>query len=109
MKNQQMMQTKMQRDGSGMDMGGRRPQSPGSVDNAPSPNKRPRLEGRTFNGHPMGGARSQEMVPQQMGATSASAVQAGTMLIANGMAAEAGSSRASDGSSKSTSDRSKRH
>ena len=75
----------MQRDGSGMDMGGQRPQSPGSVDNAPSPNKRPRLEGAAFNGQPIGGARSQGMVPQQMGATSASAAQAGTMLIANGM------------------------
>ena len=85
MKNQQMIQTQMQRDGSGMDMGGQRPQSPGSVDNAPSPNKRPRLEGAAFNGQPMGGARSQGMVPQQMGATSASAAQAGTMLIANGM------------------------
>jgi len=85
MKNQQMMQTQMQRDGSGMDMGGQRPQSPGSVDNAPSPNKRPRLEGAAFNGQPIGGARSQGMVPQQMGATSASAAQAGTMLIANGM------------------------
>ena len=80
-----MIQTQMQRDGSGMDMGGQRPQSPGSVDNAPSPNKRPRLEGAAFNGQPMGGARSQGMVPQQMGATSASAAQAGTMLIANGM------------------------
>lgn len=28
-----------------MDMGGHRPQSPGSADNAPSPSKRPRLEG----------------------------------------------------------------
>lgn len=68
-----------------MDMGGQRPQSPGSVDNAPSPNKRPRLEGAAFNGQSMGGARSQGMVPQQMGATSASAAQAGTMLITNGM------------------------
>ncbi|OCL08722.1 hypothetical protein AOQ84DRAFT_292579 [Glonium stellatum] len=63
MQKQQMMQTQMQRDGSGMDMGSQRPQSPGSVDNAPSPNKRPRLENNVFNGQPM----------------------AGTMLLANGI------------------------
>ncbi|KAF4302131.1 cAMP-dependent protein kinase pathway protein [Botryosphaeria dothidea] len=85
MKNQQqqMMQTQqMQRDGSQMDMN-QRPQSPGSAENAPSPNKRPRLE-NGFNGQQMGpGARSQGMQPQQMGATSA--VQAGQMLMANGI------------------------
>jgi hypothetical protein len=35
----------MQRDGSSMDMNGQRPQSPGPNENAPSPNKRPRMEG----------------------------------------------------------------
>ncbi|KAJ5806914.1 hypothetical protein N7474_010506 [Penicillium riverlandense] len=46
-KNQQMqiMQHQMQRDQSDMDMNGHRPQSPASADNAPSPSKRPRLEG----------------------------------------------------------------
>lgn len=85
MKNQQqqMMQNQqMQRDGSQMDMN-QRPQSPGSAENAPSPNKRPRLE-NGFNGQQMGpGARSQGMQPQQMGATSAA--QAGQMLMANGI------------------------
>ncbi|KAJ5109760.1 hypothetical protein N7532_002405 [Penicillium argentinense] len=46
-KNQQQMHImqQMQRDQSDMDMNGNRPQSPASADNAPSPSKRPRLEG----------------------------------------------------------------
>lgn len=40
-----MMAAQMQRDGSNMDMNGQRPQSPGANENAPSPNKRPRMEG----------------------------------------------------------------
>jgi hypothetical protein len=45
MKNPAMMAAQMQRDGSNMDMNGQRPQSPGPNENAPSPNKRPRMEG----------------------------------------------------------------
>ena len=45
MKNPVMMAAQMQRDGSNMDMNGQRPQSPGPNENAPSPNKRPRMEG----------------------------------------------------------------
>jgi hypothetical protein len=45
MKNPNMMAAQMQRDGSGMDLNGQRPQSPGSNENAPSPNKRPRVDG----------------------------------------------------------------
>lgn len=46
---QQAKQNAMQRDPSDMD-GNRRPASPGSTDNAPSPSKRPRLEGQApFN------------------------------------------------------------
>lgn len=46
MNKQAMLQSaQMSRDGSGMDMNGQRPQSPNSADNAPSPNKRPRIEG----------------------------------------------------------------
>jgi hypothetical protein len=48
MKNPAMMAAQMQRDGSNMDMNGQRPQSPGPNDNAPSPNKRPRMEGMTI-------------------------------------------------------------
>jgi hypothetical protein len=40
-----MAAAQMQRDGSNMDMNGQRPQSPGPNENAPSPNKRPRMEG----------------------------------------------------------------
>jgi hypothetical protein len=45
MKNPNIMATQMQRDGSNMDMNGQRPQSPGPNENAPSPNKRQRMEG----------------------------------------------------------------
>ncbi|KAF2820239.1 hypothetical protein CC86DRAFT_305239 [Ophiobolus disseminans] len=46
------MTAQMQRDGSNMDMNGQRPQSPGPNENAPSPNKRPRMEGGMGNGVP---------------------------------------------------------
>jgi hypothetical protein len=36
-----------------MELNGHRPQSPASTENAPSPSKRPRLEGGQFNGQPM--------------------------------------------------------
>jgi hypothetical protein len=48
MKNPAMMAAQMQRDGSNMDMNGQRPQSPGPNENAPSPNKRPRMEGMSI-------------------------------------------------------------
>jgi hypothetical protein len=48
MKGPGMMAAQMQRDGSGMDMNGQRPNSPGSNDNAPSPNKRPRVDGTSL-------------------------------------------------------------
>ncbi|KAF2033103.1 hypothetical protein EK21DRAFT_59444 [Setomelanomma holmii] len=51
MKNPAMMAAQMQRDGSNMgDMNGQRPQSPGPNNDAPSPNKRPRMEGGMNNG-----------------------------------------------------------
>lgn len=75
----------MQRDGSNMEMGGPRPQSPGSGDNAPSPSKRPRLDGQGFNGQQMNAARSQGMQGPGMGQTSASAAHAGQMLLQNGI------------------------
>lgn len=50
-KTQQMHQLQqMQREQSDMDMNGHRPQSPASTENAPSPSKRPRLEGGHLNG-----------------------------------------------------------
>lgn len=47
-----MMGQQMQRDGSQMDLNGQRPQSPNSNENAPSPNKRPRVEGAMGNNMP---------------------------------------------------------
>jgi hypothetical protein len=53
-KNQQVqMMHQMQREHSDMDMNGHRPQSPSSAENAPSPSKRPRLEGAHMNGQQM--------------------------------------------------------
>jgi hypothetical protein len=42
-----MMGQQMQRDGSQMDLNGQRPQSPNLNETAPSPNKRPRVEGKS--------------------------------------------------------------
>ncbi|KAF2206053.1 hypothetical protein GQ43DRAFT_1618 [Delitschia confertaspora ATCC 74209] len=69
MKPQGMTAPNMQRDHSGMDLNGQHPQSPASAENAPSPNKRPRVEGNNFNGQPMGPTRTQGMSQQPMGAT----------------------------------------
>lgn len=64
-RNQQLMQ--MQRDHSDMDMNGHRPQSPASAENAPSPSKRPRIEGGPMNGQqlaPNGRGQGQGMPSQ---------------------------------------------
>jgi hypothetical protein len=61
MKNPNMIQ--MQRDGSNMDMNGQRPNSPGSNDNAPSPNKRPRVDG-TSSVTPMWRVQANQDGPQ---------------------------------------------
>jgi len=67
-------QNQMQRDGSMMDGNQNRPASPGSAENAPSPNKRPRLDGTgPFNPQHAGmnGQRPQQGVPgQQVSLTS---------------------------------------
>lgn len=52
MKNPGMMAAQMARDGSSMDMNGQRAQSPGPNENAPSPNKRPRMEGTLTSNTP---------------------------------------------------------
>ncbi|KAB2099418.1 hypothetical protein AG0111_0g12350 [Alternaria gaisen] len=65
MKNPNMIQ--MQRDGSNMDMNGNRPNSPGSNENAPSPNKRPRVEGGMNAGN-MPNNQFNEFMPQGPGA-----------------------------------------
>ena len=50
--NRQMIQQQMERAGSEVDMNGR-PRTPSSGDNAPSPSKRPRLDGPQFPGQAM--------------------------------------------------------
>ncbi len=83
-------QGQMQRDGSNMDGNQNRPASPGSAENAPSPSKRPRLEGSgPFNAqhaNMMNGQRPQQGMPgQQVGDTKAAAAIAQQMLLSNGI------------------------
>jgi hypothetical protein len=91
MMQQQAKQNQMQRDPSDMD-GNRRPVSPGSADNAPSPSKRPRLEGQApFNPQQAGmmpnGRPQQQGMPgqQQVGIgnnpTQLARTQAATKLL----------------------------
>ncbi|KAJ5376323.1 Transcriptional activator somA [Penicillium cosmopolitanum] len=81
-KNQQMqIMQQMQRDQPDMDMNGNRPQSPASADNAPSPSKRPRLEGGPVNGQqlaPNGRGQGQGMQGQPN-------PQAQAIMMQNGM------------------------
>ncbi|XHG09127.1 hypothetical protein AWENTII_012207 [Aspergillus wentii] len=72
----QMMQ-QMQREHSDMDMNGHRPQSPASADNAPSPSKRPRLEGGPMNG--------QQLAPNGRGQGQGIPGQPNPLLMQNGM------------------------
>lgn len=85
---QQAKQNQMQRDGSNMDGNQNRPASPGSAENAPSPSKRPRIEGAgPFNAqhaNMMNGQRPQQGMPgQPVGDTKAAIAQ--QMLITNGI------------------------
>ena len=82
-----MLQNPMQRDGSNMEMGGQRSNSPGSMDNAPSPSKRPRLEGGNgFNGQQMGPAgRGQSISVSQMNNLNAAAGPNAGMMLPNGV------------------------
>ncbi|KAI0596147.1 hypothetical protein F4775DRAFT_594579 [Biscogniauxia sp. FL1348] len=88
----QMLQAKqnhMQRDGSNMDGNQNRPASPGSTENAPSPSKRPRLDGSgPFNPQQpnmMNGQRPQHGMPgQQVGNTRNAAITQ-HMLSTNGI------------------------
>ncbi|KAL4917081.1 hypothetical protein BDW62DRAFT_218318 [Aspergillus aurantiobrunneus] len=66
-KNQQLQMMQMQREHSDVDMNGHRPQSPSSTENAPSPAKRPRIEGGPMNGQqlaPNGRGQGQAMPGQ---------------------------------------------
>jgi hypothetical protein len=61
------LQSKMQREHSDMDMNGHRAQSPSSTENAPSPSKRPRLEGAQPGGQQMvPNGRAQGQMPGQL-------------------------------------------
>ena len=86
---QQQKAGQMQRDPSDMDGNRARPASPGSADNAPSPSKRPRLEGGPFNNPnqgvmmPNGRPAGQGMPGQQVGnGPNASAQQ---LLLSHGI------------------------
>lgn len=86
--NLQMVQNKqqqMQRDPSNQD-GQPRTQSPNSAENAPSPSKRPRLDGANFNPQQMPNGRAQAQgMPQQVGETGPNNVQASHVQLTNGI------------------------
>lgn len=68
----------MQRDQSDIDINGHRPQSPSSAENAPSPSKRPRIEGGPMNG--------QQLAPNGRGQGQGMPGQPNpTLLVQNGM------------------------
>ncbi|KAL8828072.1 MAG: hypothetical protein Q9170_006757 [Blastenia crenularia] len=73
-KQQQMMQ-QMRRDPSEMDMNGQRPRTPSSGDNAPSPSKRPRIDGHP--GMMMQNGRPQQMLDQANNSPNALLMQGG--------------------------------
>ncbi|EFR02894.1 OefA protein [Nannizzia gypsea CBS 118893] len=81
-RNQQMMHHQMQREHSDMEMNGHRPQSPSSVENAPSPSKRQRIDGPQVNGAqmtPNGRTQPQGMPGQQ------NQQQANSLLMQHGI------------------------
>ncbi|KUJ18053.1 uncharacterized protein LY89DRAFT_36187 [Mollisia scopiformis] len=87
MAQQQQKQQAMQRDPSDGN-NQQRPQSPGSAENAPSPSKRPRLDGTpSFNPQQIPNGRGQVAgMPQQVGDTGPSnALQAAHMQLTNGI------------------------
>ena len=87
MMQQQQKQQQMQRDPSSGDHQ-QRAGSPGSAENAPSPSKRPRLDGGApFNPQQMPNGRGQSQgLPQQVGDSGPrNAIQAAHMQLANGI------------------------
>jgi hypothetical protein len=77
-----MLQHQAQREHSEMDMNGHRPQSPASTENAPSPSKRPRLEGSQVNGQQMApNGRGQGQAMQGQGGNQ----QANVLLMQHGI------------------------
>lgn len=86
---QQAKQNQMQRDPSGMDQNRDRPSSPASGDNAPSPSKRPRIDGAPFNPNQPGGmvanGRPGQGMPGQQMQLNPAVAAAHQMLTANGI------------------------
>lgn len=84
---QQAMMQQMQRDGSDIDINGQRPRTPSLSDNAPSPSKRPRLDGAPFNAQQMmanGRIPPQGLQGQQM-ANNPSTMHANNILMQHGI------------------------
>ena len=84
---QQAMMQQMQREGSDIDINGQRPRTPSLSDNAPSPSKRPRLDGTPFNAQQMmanGRIPPQGLQGQQM-ANNPSAMHANNLLMQHGI------------------------
>ncbi|MCJ1323222.1 hypothetical protein MMC15_008576 [Xylographa vitiligo] len=86
-RNQQqlMQQQQMERVGSDVDINGQRPRTPSSGDNAPSPSKRPRLDGPPFNGQQM--MQNGRVAPQGMHPTQRMnmASHSNNLLVQNGI------------------------
>ncbi|EQL01045.1 SOM1 protein [Ophiocordyceps sinensis CO18] len=86
---QHAKQNQMQRDPSNMDANRERPSSPASGENAPSPSKRPRIDGAPFNpnqpGAMMANGRPGQGMPGQQLAGNPNAAAAHQMLTANGI------------------------
>ena len=81
-----MMPNNMRRDPSDMDTNGQRPRTPSAGDHAPSPNKRPRMDGVPFNGgpHMMPNGRGPPGMPGQMMGGDA-ALNANHLLMTSGI------------------------
>ncbi|KAL9007075.1 MAG: hypothetical protein Q9188_000198 [Gyalolechia gomerana] len=75
MQKQQQIMQQMRRDPSEMDMNGQRPRTPSSGDNAPSPSKRPRIDGHP--GMMMQNGRPQQMLDQANNSPNALLMQGG--------------------------------
>ncbi|EHK23997.1 uncharacterized protein TRIVIDRAFT_123722, partial [Trichoderma virens Gv29-8] len=85
----QAKQNQMQRDPSNMDGNRDRPSSPASGENAPSPSKRPRLEGAPFNANQpnamMANGRPGQVMPGQQMGVAGNVANAQQVLAANGI------------------------
>ncbi|KAA6416136.1 MAG: hypothetical protein FRX48_00855 [Lasallia pustulata] len=84
---QHAMMQQMQREGSDIDINGQRPRTPSLSDNAPSPSKRPRLDGAPFNAQQImanGRIPPQGLQAQQI-TNNPSTIHANNLLMQNGI------------------------